>query len=71
MSPAGGLVARLAERSDMGLVPAHARFARLSVLQAGIVPPNPPGAARAPGLCRPARSGPEEFDMTLVDTAGG
>lgn len=68
MSPAGGLVARLAERSDMGLVPAHLRFPRLSVLQAGIVPPNPQELLARPTFAAQLAAARDDFDMTLVDT---
>jgi chain length determinant protein tyrosine kinase EpsG len=68
MSPAGGLAARLAERSDSGQIPPHARFAHLSVLQAGIVPPNPQELLARRSFAAQLAAAREDFDMTLVDT---
>ncbi len=68
LAPAGGLAARLAERGDKVALQPHARFAHLSVLQAGIVPPNPQELLARPAFGAQIALAREAFEMTLVDT---
>lgn len=69
LPPAGGLASRLAERGDKGgAIQAHGRFEHLSVLQAGIVPPNPQELLARPAFGAQIAVARESFEMTLVDT---
>ena len=69
LPPAGGLASRLAERGDKGgAIQPHSRFDHLSVLQAGIVPPNPQELLARPAFGAQIAVARETFEMTLVDT---
>ncbi len=69
LPPAGGLAARLAERGDKGgAIQPHSRFDHLSVLQAGIVPPNPQELLARPAFGAQIALARDAFEMTLVDT---
>ena len=68
LPPSGGLAARLAERGDKGAIQPHPRFDHLSVLQAGIVPPNPQELLVRPAFAAQIAVAREAYEMTLVDT---
>jgi len=68
LPPAGGLAARLAERGEKGAILPHPRFDHLSVLQAGIVPPNPQELLARRAFGAQIAVARDTYDMTLVDT---
>lgn len=68
LAPAGGLTSRLAERGEKCALQPHPRFGQLSVLQAGIVPPNPQELLARPAFGAQIAVARETFEMTLVDT---
>ena len=68
LPPAGGLAARLAERGEKGAIQPHPRFDQLSVLQAGIVPPNPQELLARRAFGAQISVARDTYDMTLVDT---
>lgn len=68
LPPAGGLAARLAERGEKGAIQPHPRFDHLSVLQAGIVPPNPQELLARRAFGAQISVARDTYDMTLVDT---
>ena len=68
LAPAGGLASRLAERGEKGAILPHPRFAQLSVLQAGIVPPNPQELLARRAFGAQIAVARDTFDMTLIDT---
>ena len=67
-APAGGLTSRLAERGEKCALQPHPRFGQLSVLQAGIVPPNPQELLARPAFGAQLAVARDSFQMTLVDT---
>lgn len=68
LAPAGGLTSRLAERGEKCALQPHPRFGQLSVLQAGIVPPNPQELLARPAFGAQLAVARDSFQMTLVDT---
>lgn len=70
LAPAGGLTSRLAERREKGegALQPHPLFEQLSVLQAGIVPPNPQELLARPAFGAQLAVARDSFQMTLVDT---
>ena len=68
LPPAGGLAARLAERGEKGAIQPHPRFDHLSVLQAGIVPPNPQELLARRAFGAQIAVARDTYAMTLVDT---
>lgn len=68
LAPAGGLTSRLAERGEKCALQPHPRFGQLSVLQAGIVPPNPQELLARAAFGAQLAVARDSFQMTLVDT---
>ena len=68
LAPAGGLTSRLAERGEKEALQPHPRFEQLSVLQAGIVPPNPQELLARRAFGAQLAVARDSFQMTLVDT---
>lgn len=63
-----GLAARLAERSAGPGIAAHPRLARLAVLPAGNLPPNPQELLARPAFATELALAREHFEMVIVDT---
>jgi receptor protein-tyrosine kinase len=63
-----GLSSILADRNDLSAVQRVDKFANLSVLTAGPIPPNPQELLNRPPLVALRRNLNEEFDVILIDT---